>query len=114
MDYKVIWSDDALKDIEGIAEYIEKDSHLYASSVVTKILEITRNLSIFPHSGRVVPEEDNEKVREHFVYSYRIIYEIADSIVYILAVVHGRQLLYPKFKNRIKKETGNQPLQRTR
>ncbi len=48
MDYKVIWTDEALEDIERIAEYIEKDPHYYASSVVTKILETTRNLSIFP------------------------------------------------------------------
>ena len=44
MDYKVIWSDEALRDIEAIAAYIERDSHFYASSVVTRILETTKLL----------------------------------------------------------------------
>ena len=32
MGYKVIWTKEALADIEAIAEYIEKDSFFYASS----------------------------------------------------------------------------------
>ena len=104
MDYRVIWTDEALEDVKKTAEYIEKDSHYYASSVVTSIIDVTRNLSIFPFSGRILPEEQNENVREHFAYKYRIIYEIVDTSVYILAVVHGHQLLYPKFRKRIKKK----------
>ena len=41
MDYQVIWSLEALTDLEEIAEYIERDSHFYACSVVTKILSTT-------------------------------------------------------------------------
>jgi toxin ParE1/3/4 len=102
MDYKVIWSDEALRDIEAIATYIEKDSHFYASSVVTRILETTRLLEAFPFSGRVIPEESDENVREHFVFSFRIIYEISRDRVCVLAVVHGKRLLYPDFRKRIK------------
>ncbi len=102
MDYQVIWSLEALKDIEGIAEYIERDSHFYACSVVTRILSTTALLCTFPISGRIVPEEDNENVREHFVFSYRVIYEISDNVIYVLAVVHGKRMLYPEFKKRIK------------
>jgi toxin ParE1/3/4 len=86
MDYKVTWTTEALEDIEKIAEYIEKDSHYYASSVVTKIIETTRDLSLFPSSGRILPEEKNENVREHFIYSYRIIYKIINPKIYVLAV----------------------------
>ena len=32
-------------------------------------------------------------VRERFVYSYRIIYEIRGAEIEILAVIHGRRLL---------------------
>ena len=100
MDYKVIWSEDALRDIEAIAAYIERDSHFYASSVVTRILETTKLLETFPLSGRVVPEEADENVREHFVFSFRIIYEISLNNVCVLAVVHGKRLLYPEFGKR--------------
>jgi addiction module RelE/StbE family toxin len=102
MDYQVVWSLEALKDIKEIAKYIERDSHFYACSVVTKILSTTDLLSTSPLSGRIVPEEDNESVREHFVFSYRVIYEICDDKIYVLAVVHGKRMLYPEFKKRIK------------
>lgn len=102
MDYQVVWSLEALKDIEEIAKYIERDSRFYACSVVTKILSTTDLLSTLPLSGRIVPEEDKESVREHFVFSYRVIYEICDDKIYVLAVVHGKRMLYPEFKKRIK------------
>ena len=101
MDYKVIWTDEALSDIEEIAEFIEKDSHFYASVVVTNILSTTRKLVSFPYSGSIVPEESNKFLREHFIYSYRVIYEIRDFSIYVLAVVHGRRLLNPVIKDRI-------------
>ena len=77
MDYKVVWTEAALTDIESIARYIEKDSFFYASSVVSKILDTSKLISTFPLSGRVIPEEENELVREHFIYNYRMIYESA-------------------------------------
>ena len=32
-------------------------------------------------------------MRERFLYSYRLIYEISDERMDILAVIHGRRLL---------------------
>ena len=103
MDYKVIWTEGALTDIESIAQYIEKDSFFYASSVVSKIIDISKLISTFPLSGRMIPEEENEFVREHFVYNYRLIYEIQGNIVYVLAIVHSKRMLYPELKQRFKK-----------
>ena len=102
MDYEVIWTDESLCDVEEIAKHIEKDSFYYASSVVTKIIDTTSSLELFPLAGRVVPEENDDSVREHFVYNYRIIYEIRGSVVYVLAVVHGKRILYPGFEKRIR------------
>jgi addiction module RelE/StbE family toxin len=100
VEYKVIWTKEALSDIEDIANYIEKTSFYYASSVVNKIVSITKKLSLFPYSGRKIPEEKSEKVREYFVYSYRVIYEIEDKNVFILAIIHGKRLLDNKFLDR--------------
>jgi toxin ParE1/3/4 len=107
MAYQVIWTEEALSDIEKIAEYIEKDSPFHASLVVTKIFELSELIISFPFSGRVVPEEYNHQIREHFVYSYRVIYEIDDEQIAVIAVVHGKQLNSSlskrKRKRRIKK-----------
>jgi toxin ParE1/3/4 len=93
MAYSVVWSPKALEDVDAIAAYIARDSPAYASAVVGKILETTRSLSNFPFSGRVVPEFDDEMLREKFVYSYRIIYRVETETVTIAAVVHGKQIL---------------------
>jgi len=97
MDFRVTWSPTALDDVEAIAEYINRDSPAYTRAVVNKILDTTRMLEAFPNAGRIVPELDDEKIREHFVYSYRIIYRIQNNEVLIIAVVHGRRLLEPLF-----------------
>lgn len=93
MAYSVVWSPKALEDVDSIAAYIARDSPAYASAVVGKILEITRSLSNFPFAGRVVPEFDDEMLRERFVYSYRVIYRVETETVIIAAVVHGKQIL---------------------
>jgi toxin ParE1/3/4 len=93
MAYRVVWSPRAIEDLEAIAQYISADSSSYASAVVRTILNSTRKLSSFPFAGRVVPELDDETVREWFAYSYRIIYRVEKDLVIIAAVVHGKRLL---------------------
>jgi toxin ParE1/3/4 len=41
----------------------------------------------------VVPELDDENIREWFADSYRVIYRIENRVVTIVAVVHGQRLL---------------------
>jgi len=69
----IVWSEEALEDIESIASYIEKDSPVYASSVVSKFFEKAELLIENPKLGCVVPEFSEESLREIFVYSYRLI-----------------------------------------
>lgn len=95
MAYRVTWSPRALVDVEEIALYIEKDSPLYARAVVTKIVRSTAKLAEFPLAGRVVPELNQPNIRELFVYSYRVIYRVADEAVTLVAVIHGKRLLSP-------------------
>jgi toxin ParE1/3/4 len=93
MDYKLIWSPDALDDIEAIGNYISRDSEFYAESTVLKIYESPQSLVNFPKRGRVVPEIANEDIRELFVFQYRLIYEIKSNEIHILTVIHGKRLL---------------------
>jgi toxin ParE1/3/4 len=93
MAYSVVWSPNALDDVDEIAAYIARDSPTYAAAVVEKILDITRNLQKFPLLGRIVPESNEESIRERFVYSYRLIYQVQQETITIIAVVHGKRLL---------------------
>jgi addiction module RelE/StbE family toxin len=88
---EVVWSPRAIDDVRAIATYIAEDSLSYAKSVAQKIVASTRRLSIFPMSGRIVPEFNQENIREVFAYSYRIIYRVEGETVTIAAVVHGKR-----------------------
>lgn len=95
MDYTVVWSGDALDDIDALGEYIARDSIYYAQQVVSEIMAVGDSLSDQPTRGRVVPELNNPSIRERFIYSYRLIYEIrnAEQEVHMLAVLHSKRLL---------------------
>ncbi len=93
MAFRLKWSEEALEDIESIANYIEKDSPFYAKSVVSKIFEKAEILQEFSELGRKVPEFDDETIREIFVYSYRLIYKLNEEEILFVAVAHGKRLL---------------------
>jgi toxin ParE1/3/4 len=44
MAYSVVWSPNALDDVDEIAVYIARDLPTYAAAVVKKVLDITRNI----------------------------------------------------------------------
>ena len=92
---RVIWSVEAVDDLQSIAEYIERDSSHYASAVVDKIVALTRNLPDYPRLGRIVPELQRDDIRERFVYSYRVIYQIRAEEIIVVNVIHGRRLYEP-------------------
>ena len=93
MAYRVTWSPRAVEELEDIARYIAGDSSVYAAAVVRTILNTTRNLSRFPFAGRIVPEFHDEKIREWFTYSYRVIYRIENDVVTVATIVHGKRML---------------------
>jgi toxin ParE1/3/4 len=93
MEYRVTWSPEAIEDLESIAEYIERDSLFYAQSVISKILGASRNIKEFPLIGRVVPELGDENIRERFIYSYRLVYQMRQQNILMVAVIHGKRLL---------------------
>lgn len=93
MEYKVVWSPEAIDDLESIAEYIGRDSEFYARAVVTKILEVARNTRDFPWIGNILPELNDKNIRERFVYSYRVVYRLDQNQILVIAVIHGKRLI---------------------
>jgi len=60
---------------------------------VTKFFEKAELLKEFSLTGRIVPELNDTNIREIFVYSYRLIYQIENDAIIFIAVVHGKRLL---------------------
>jgi len=92
MDKKIIWSPKAAATLEQIYIYIAQNSEYYASVVIKNIIDIIESIPVFPFSGRIVPEYQNENIREKFYKHYRIVYQITDQCIEIVAIVHGAQM----------------------
>ncbi len=90
---QLVWSPSALASLAEICEYIGRDSEFYARAVATKIIQMARSIERFPWMGRVVPELQEEKIRERLVYSYRVVYQIQATRILIVPVIHGTRLI---------------------
>ena len=91
----VTWSKPAKKDLKQIFQYIAMDSRFYAKKVVNNIVEKSMSLDLSPRRGRVVPEINDPDIREIFIYSYRMMYQITPDNIYILGVIHGKRDFVP-------------------
>jgi len=58
----LVWSHEAVEDIDAIAAYIERDSPWYARAVASKIVETVESIPEYPELGRMVPEIDDPYV----------------------------------------------------
>ncbi len=104
MDHRLVWSPEAVEDIESIAEYIARDSVFYARSVVDKILKVAKNIADFPYTGRMVPEYGDHNIRERLIYNYRLVYQVDGNKITVIAIIHGKRMLEPAVNERIKKD----------
>lgn len=86
---KVIWSEQALLDVEHIRDYIAQDSPAYALPFIERLLQATRRLPQFPLSGRLMPEANRPDIREVIYQGYRIVYRTGTQTIEIVMVVHG-------------------------
>ncbi|MBI5894095.1 MAG: type II toxin-antitoxin system RelE/ParE family toxin [Deltaproteobacteria bacterium] len=77
----VIWTNPAKIDLRDIHDYIARDSKYYAQKVSQDIIDKSEKLNLFPEIGRIVPEIDDPNIREIFIYSYRLIYEVLPDSV---------------------------------
>lgn len=96
----VNWTETAISDLEGVAEFIGRDSRFYASAIVREARLTALSLGTLSERGRLVPESDAPDIRELFVMNYRLIYKVTPGHVYILAFVHGARDLASLWKRR--------------
>ncbi len=93
MARKVVWSDPAWDDLAHAADYIARDSEVYAAVFVREIREAAASLATFAERGQIVPEFGDESIRELLVRSYRLVYKTSEKQVLILTLLHGAQRL---------------------
>lgn len=82
----VIWSPQAIRDVESIRAFIARDSLSYADLEARRIVAAVERLRTFPRSGRQVPERPSTAIREIILPPYRIVYRLRDEIAEIVTV----------------------------
>ena len=87
------WTNQAVKDVETIYEFVAKDSVPYARPFAKDTLQAVKRLAKFPKSVRIVSELSNENIRGIILGNYRIIYRIKQDVIEILTVYHSTRLL---------------------
>ncbi|MBX9895881.1 MAG: type II toxin-antitoxin system RelE/ParE family toxin [Nitrosomonas sp.] len=95
---RVEWSNFARDDLDDLVQYISRDSLFYARRFGEKIILSTRRLRDFPESGRIIPETEDQTLREIIVQGYRVMYRLEADRVLILAIMHGSRDLTGKEK----------------
>jgi toxin ParE1/3/4 len=85
----VIWTAPAWDDLEAAAEYIARDSAYYAAAFVQATKDAVESCAEMAERGQVVPEFQDDSIRELLVRPYRVVYRVDARQVTILAVIHG-------------------------
>jgi addiction module RelE/StbE family toxin len=91
MAFKIIWSLQALEDLRDIVTFIAADNPPAAESFGFLLMSKTDQLINFPQLGRVVPEENDDTIREIIVRPYRIVYQVLASqqMIVVVRIWHG-------------------------
>lgn len=88
---QVRWTAQAADDLQGIYDFIARDSPQYAQLIVEGILATVDNLEQFPLLGRTVPERQRPDLRELIRPPYRIIYRATD-VIEVLTIIRSSRL----------------------
>ena len=88
---KIIWSAQAREDLRDIVSFIAADNPAAAQSFGFRLMSKVDLLTDFPLLGRVVPEENDQTIREIILRPYRIVYQVltGGQTLAIVRIWHG-------------------------
>lgn len=93
--FRIIWTEVAVADVEGIVDYVAVHDSLAAAEKLYGKLETSINaLVTSPRRGRVAPDlqaEGLEMYRELVVNKYRVLFRVWGRDVVLLGVLDGRR-----------------------
>jgi toxin ParE1/3/4 len=91
---RVMWALSAEQDRIDIADFIAQDNPLAAIGVDELFAAAAMRLGEHPHIGRLGQIAGTRELVAH--ESYRMVYEVRDDTVWILAVVHTARTWPPR------------------
>lgn len=95
MKLRILYTQDAIDDLDSIFDYISKDKRRAAANLLEQIESSILKLADNPRMGTVLPTNDLSLVepgyRRIVVKPYLIFYRIDNGKLYISRVLHSRQ-----------------------
>ncbi|PSQ90124.1 MAG: type II toxin-antitoxin system RelE/ParE family toxin [Bacteroidetes bacterium QS_8_64_10] len=95
---EICFTKQAQSELDAIVEYYERVGATdFAEVFEEKVIEKIRPLEQFPRVGRMVPEIEDEAIREVIYRNYRIVYIVDrdDEEVEVLTIFHSSQQFGP-------------------
>jgi addiction module RelE/StbE family toxin len=93
---RVLWTPEAQQDRADVWDYIAADNPRAAARIDALFSEAAARLTAYPKQGHAGKISSTRELIPH--ESYRLVYEIANETVWILALVHtARQ--WPALRN---------------
>ncbi|MES9882870.1 MAG: type II toxin-antitoxin system RelE/ParE family toxin [Sedimenticola sp.] len=86
---EIRWTEEAIKWLQDIYEYISEDNPETAQKVVDGIYEKSQILKTFPEIGYKYRDEPDGEIRILLYGHYRIAYIIKYEVVEMLGIFHG-------------------------
>ena len=79
MDFKVVWSEQAITDLREICSFIAEHNPQAAERMGKGILDHVRILASFPFIGPTYPRGARGPLRQIVFRSYRIFYDVSEE-----------------------------------
>lgn len=84
---EIVWLDEALQDLENIAQYIAAENRAAAARIVGRIVSTASSLRDYPKLGRLLNDGDTYRLTITHT-PYLVFYRLRDRVE-ILAVFHA-------------------------
>lgn len=88
---RVRWSLRSTHDLLDIGEFIAQGDPVAARAWIGRLRARVALAAITPLAGRVVPELNRRDVREVFLRSYRIVYQVLPRELAVLTIFEGHR-----------------------
>ena len=91
MAFRVVWTQTASSDLQAVVRYIASDNPDAARRMAERILDQIEGAATLPFAGRVVPEKQDDSIREKILRPYRIVYTVdeTDNVIHVVRIWHA-------------------------
>jgi len=86
---KVIFSPEAEADLESIGDYIARESPYRALSFTRQVRTACAELAAYPRRFERLNQFRQREVRRRIFQAYLIVYEVLETQVSIVRIIHG-------------------------